>query len=650
MTAVSPRLPSGALLAITVAMTAATAVLAPLPAQAAPGAPGGIAASRAGMTSQAAADKIRDQEWWLANLHVTQAWAATRGTGVTVAVLSSGVAADHPDLTGSVITGPDFTESGETPATSSWGIEGTSAASIIAGHGDNVGDAAGIIGVAPAARILSVRVVLDATDPLNGNPAAVQRLPAAIAAGIRYAAAHGAQVIDLPLDPASLASDGAATGGLSAAAGGSAAEQAAVDYALGKGAVLIAPTSDNGEDGNEPTYPAAYPGVIAVGTVDRHFARAAFSSRQLLRGAHRTRSGPHHRQPAVRIPEHEHHRRGQCRRRRRCGPDPVPVSHPEQQPGQAGAGDRQRAPATLRHGGGLRRGHSGRAESGPGGRPHRGAARGTVGHGQLTGGGTPAHDPARSAQNGHPGPDQDGAAGRGHGYVHAHPSTAGELDRHPGPAPAGGPGASSRPGTLDPAERSPQAAGDTGRRRPAHAGGCGGARRRADGGGGNGALADRTTRPGHTATDRGGGTDRSHADVGRVGAAWAATCSLQRPTAARAAGTRRAAIFGDLSWPALVRPRGTAGYGRFCPGNGFQGRPGFRCDGPGRCTLRRHGARQASWPTSAQPPPGRPIRGESPDRRARPAGRGDAGVQDRTPGSGHSAGRTTVGTGAHAGR
>ena len=280
VTAVSPRLPSGALLAITVATTAATAVLAPLPAQAAPGARGGIAASRAGTASQAAADKIRDQEWWLANLHVTQAWAATRGAGVTVAVLSSGVAADHPDLTGSVITGPDFTGSGETPATPSWGIEGTSAASIIAGHGDNVGDAAGIIGIAPAARILSVRVVLDATDPLNGNPAAVQGLPAAIAAGIRYAAAHGAQVIGLPLDPASLASDGAATGGLSAAAGGSAAEQAAVDYALGKGAVLVAPAGDNGEDGNEPTYPAAYPGVIAVGTVDRHFVRAAFSSRQ----------------------------------------------------------------------------------------------------------------------------------------------------------------------------------------------------------------------------------------------------------------------------------------------------------------------------------------------------------------------------------
>ena len=147
-------------------------------------------------------------------------------------------------------------------------------------RGQRGGCASGIVGVAPAARILSIRVVLDATDPLNASPAAVRRLPAAIAAGIRYAAAHGAQVIALPLDPASLASDGAATGGLAAAAGGSAAERAAVNYALGKGAVLVAPAGDNGEDGNEPTFPAAYSGVIALGAVDRHFVRAAFSPRQ----------------------------------------------------------------------------------------------------------------------------------------------------------------------------------------------------------------------------------------------------------------------------------------------------------------------------------------------------------------------------------
>ena len=276
----SPRLPSGALLALTAAMTAATAVVAALPASAGAAAPGGPAAVRAGTAPAVRSDRVRAQEWWLGNLHVPQAWQVSRGAGITVAVLSSGVEATHPDLTGSVVTGPDFTGSGEVPGAPSWAIEGTSAASIIAGHGDNVGQASGIIGVAPAARILSIRVVLDATDPLNANPADVGRLPAAIAAGIRYAAGHGAQVIDLPLDPASLASDGAATGGLSAAAGGSAAERAAVNYALGKGAVLVAPAGDNGEDGNEPTFPASYPGVIALGAVDRHFVRAPFSIRQ----------------------------------------------------------------------------------------------------------------------------------------------------------------------------------------------------------------------------------------------------------------------------------------------------------------------------------------------------------------------------------
>ena len=276
----SPRLPSGALLALTAAMTAATAVVAALPASAGAAAPGGPAAVRAGTAPAVRSDRVRAQEWWLGNLHVPQAWQVSRGAGITVAVLSSGVEVTHPDLTGSVVTGPDFTGSGEVPGAPSWAVEGTSAASIIAGHGDNVGQASGIIGVAPAARILSIRVALDATDPLNANPADVGRLPAAIAAGIRYAAGHGAQVIDLPLDPASLASDGAATGGLSAAAGGSAAERAAVNYALGKGAVLVAPAGDNGEDGNEPTFPASYPGVIALGAVDRHFVRAPFSIRQ----------------------------------------------------------------------------------------------------------------------------------------------------------------------------------------------------------------------------------------------------------------------------------------------------------------------------------------------------------------------------------
>ncbi len=279
----SPRLPSGALLAVAVAATAASLVMAAGPAVAGPvthAGPAAPAAAQGGRTGTAAGDKIRRSEWWLSRLHVAQAWQSSRGAGVTVALLSSGVLAAHPDLAGSVTTGPDFTGASETPASTTWGIEGTSAASIIASHGDNTGGVSGLIGIAPKARILSVRVAFDAADPLNASSSAVGRLPGAIAAGIRYAADHGAKVIDLPLDPATLASDGAAAGGLAAAAGGSAAERSAVSYALSKGAVLVAPAGDNGEDGNTSSFPASYPGVIAVGAVDQHSDRASFSTRQ----------------------------------------------------------------------------------------------------------------------------------------------------------------------------------------------------------------------------------------------------------------------------------------------------------------------------------------------------------------------------------
>ena len=145
----SPRLPSGALLAVTVAATAAGMVMAAGPAAAGPvtpAAPAVAAAARGGQTGTAAGDKIRRAEWWLSRLHVTQAWPSSQGTGVTVALLSTGVLTSHPDLAGSVTTGPDFTGAGETPASITWGIEGTSAASIIAGHGDNTGNASGQIG------------------------------------------------------------------------------------------------------------------------------------------------------------------------------------------------------------------------------------------------------------------------------------------------------------------------------------------------------------------------------------------------------------------------------------------------------------------------------------------------------------------------
>ncbi len=219
---------------------------------------------------------VQAQEWWLSGLHVTQAWQTTEGAGITVAVLGTGVAAGHPDLVGSVLTGPDFTGSGRTARGPFWGIDGTEVAGVIAGHGHGTGGEAGILGIAPEAKILSIRVSLEYNDPLNSDPAIARRLPAAIAEGITYAVDHGARVIDLPLDPGTAGLTGR---GNPAAAGGSQAEQAAVTYALRKNVVLVAPAGDDALGPGLVNYPAAYPGVIAVGAVARDGQLAPFSSR-----------------------------------------------------------------------------------------------------------------------------------------------------------------------------------------------------------------------------------------------------------------------------------------------------------------------------------------------------------------------------------
>ncbi len=225
------------------------------------------------------ADTVRDQEWWLSSLNVTQAWLSSRGSGVTVAVLDTGVDPAQPDLAGSVTTGRDFTGSGRAAGGPFWGVNGTAVASLIAGHGHGPRHADGIIGVAPQARILSVRVTLENNDPLLANPATVAALPMAIARGIRYAVRHGAQVIDLPLDPAAVVADtAAASGGTSTATGGSPAERAAVAYALSKGIVLVAPAGDGGAGPDTVNFPAAYPGVISVGAFNQTFTKAPFSS------------------------------------------------------------------------------------------------------------------------------------------------------------------------------------------------------------------------------------------------------------------------------------------------------------------------------------------------------------------------------------
>ncbi|WP_030606605.1 type VII secretion-associated serine protease mycosin [Streptomyces fulvoviolaceus] len=212
------------------------------------------------------ADSIRGQQWALEAMHTQQAWQTTKGAGVTVAVLDTGVEDDHPDLVGNVLTGKDMIGFGAERGDRAWARHGTAMAGIIAGHGHGVGNGDGVMGIAPEAKILPVRVILEDGDDARAK--ARNTRGNALAQGIRWAADHGADVINLSL------------GDDSSSAHPEPAEDEAVQYALKKGVVVVASAGNGGEKGDHISYPAAYPGVIATTAVDKYGTRASFSTRR----------------------------------------------------------------------------------------------------------------------------------------------------------------------------------------------------------------------------------------------------------------------------------------------------------------------------------------------------------------------------------
>ncbi|MFD6432904.1 type VII secretion-associated serine protease mycosin [Streptomyces venezuelae] len=217
-------------------------------------------------TTAHADDGIRAQQWALDAMHTGQAWQTTKGRGITVAVLDTGIDAEHPDLEGNVLKGTDMVGFGAGRGDRPWARHGTAMAGIIAGHGHGEGRADGVLGIAPEAKILPVRVILEDGDPARKK--ARNTRGNALAEGIQWAADHGADVINLSL------------GDDSKSAHPEPEEDAAVQYALKKGVAVVASAGNGGERGDHISYPAAYPGVIAATAVDENGARASFSTRR----------------------------------------------------------------------------------------------------------------------------------------------------------------------------------------------------------------------------------------------------------------------------------------------------------------------------------------------------------------------------------
>ncbi len=194
-------------------------------------------------------DPLRPVQWALDQLGFDSARAAVDASSVTVAVLDSGVDGEHEDLAGAVLPGWDAVEGRTGADTDSYG-HGTHVAGIVAAL---AGNGRGGNGAAAGVRILPVRVL--ESDGTGWS--------STIADGIRWAADHGADVINLSL------------GGTSP----SAAYRAAIDYAVNdRGVVVVAAAGNEYESGNPVEYPAADPDAIAVGASTSTGGRASFSN------------------------------------------------------------------------------------------------------------------------------------------------------------------------------------------------------------------------------------------------------------------------------------------------------------------------------------------------------------------------------------
>ncbi|WP_078853794.1 type VII secretion-associated serine protease mycosin [Streptomyces sp. FxanaA7] len=210
------------------------------------------------------ADSIRSRQWHLDAMQAEEMWNTSTGRGITVAVIDSGVDDDLADLKDQVLDGKDFSKQSGDEHTDLEG-HGTGVAALIAATGSR-GALTGSYGLAPGVKILPIRMRYSTED--YGKVDSGAEYSRKMTKAIRFAADSKAQIINISMGSSD--SPGMRNVGTPELA-------EAVKYALGKGKLIFAAAGNRGDKDNLPAYPAATPGVIAVGSINEKLDRSSFS-------------------------------------------------------------------------------------------------------------------------------------------------------------------------------------------------------------------------------------------------------------------------------------------------------------------------------------------------------------------------------------